>query len=243
MTGQLLSRKQRWEGSEAEPQVTGQVPGRGTVHAKAAALASLEQTRQGVQTGGHSRPFSSDSSLPPTLHQRGSSAIQATSLMSASHSLVPHSPTTSSSSSPGANRGPATYFLAQRRHPRGAPAGPWATPRRSAAAGGPSSLPASLRETDTGPAAPRDPGRTTVEWPPRTSHPGLGTRLRPGPRGALRTCLPTPATTCFMDWRCGLGKRGPGSGRRDQRGAMAGGHSPPLLPTACQVPSSVPPAQ
>lgn len=116
-------------------------------------------------------------------------------------------------------------------------------PRRSAAAGGPSSLPASLRETDTGPAAPRDPGRTTVEWPPRTSHPGLGTRLRPGPRGALRTCLPTPARTCFMDWRCGLGKRGPGSGRRDQRGAMAGGHSPPLLPTACQVPSSVPPAQ
>lgn len=85
-------------------------------------------------------------------------------------------------------------------------------PGCSAAAGETNSLSPSLGGADKGSMALRAPGRTNGNGLLR---PAALPHLCPRPLWVLRTCLPTPATTraapaqtCFMDWRCGLGKWG-----------------------------------
>lgn len=126
-------------------------------------------------------------------------------------------------------------------------------PGCSAAGGEANSSPPSLEGTKKGLAAPQAPRRTNRGMASSTSHPRVGTRpalLCPRPFWVLRTCLPTPASTraafaqtCFMDWRCGLGKWGPKEWVAEiKAGLVGGGHSllPPLLPTVCQVPQPCP---
>lgn len=160
----------------------------------------------------HSRPFN-DSSLPhshpaprwrlrhpkpPLLSPRGTTR----------HPLTHCSPP---SSSHEANRG-ASHLLFAAGPPARLSGTSMGHPGRSVAAGETNSLSPSVGGADKGSMALRAPGRTNGNGLLR---PGALPHLCPRPLWVLRTCLPTPATTraapaqtCFMDWRCGLGKWG-----------------------------------
>lgn len=105
----------------------------------------------------------------------------------------------------------------------------------SAAGGEANSSPPSLEGTKKGLAAPQAPRRTNGGMASSTSLLRVGTcpaPLCPRPFWVLRTCLPTPvstraafAQTCFMDWRCGLGKWGPKEWVAEIKGGLVGGGS------------------
>ena len=217
----------------------------------ACSLASPEQIRC-PDRWAHSRYLIKDCSLHPTLPQSGGSATPSQlfqvpeSQPGALLTIAPSPP------SHGTNRGPVTYFL-QWGHLPGPLACPWAT---LAALQLVEKLTAPLRRWK-GPKRdwllPKLLEGQTGEWPPQPATRGWGPALPllcPRPFWVLRTCLPTPAKTraafaqtCFMDWRCGLGKWGPKEWVAEiKAGLVGGGHSllPPLLPTVCQVPQPCP---